>query len=118
VYRELVLEVAGVECGRRLEQQDPAFFISDGFVLDPARNHDELAFFEPDGLVAELDPEPALHHQEHLIFVVMVMPDEFAIDLGELDLLTVQFAGNVRLVELVDLGEFLGEVNFVHDLQR
>ena len=108
MHCQLVLDVPGVERGRRLEKQDPAFFIGDRPVLDSARDHDELAFFEPDGLVAELDAEPAPHHQEHLIFVVMVMPDEFAIDLGELDLLTVQFAGNVRLVELVDLGEFLG----------
>jgi hypothetical protein len=42
------------------------------------------------------------------------MPDEFALQLVELNQLSVQFAGNVGLPVFVDLGEFVREVDLVH----
>ena len=112
---ELVLDVPGVERGRRLEKQDPAFFVSDRLVLHSARDHDELAFLELKGLVAEFDAKPSFDHEKHLVFVLMVMPDEFAFQLIELHQLAVEFTCDVGLPVFVDLGEFRGEIDFVHD---
>ncbi len=40
----------------------------------------------------------------------MVVPDEFALDLGELDHVAVKFARDARTPNLIDLREFLREV--------
>jgi hypothetical protein len=115
VARELVFHVAGVERGGWLEEQNPAFFVGDGLVLDSAGHDDELARFEFDAFVSEFDAEAALYHQEHLVFVLVVMPDELAFQLVELHQLSVQFAGDVGLPVFVDLGEFGSEVDLVHN---
>jgi hypothetical protein len=113
-----VLYVSGVESGSRLEQNDPAFFRGHGPMLDAARNDDELAFFYPlvrmIMMVAELHAEAAFDDEEHFIFVVMMVEDEFAIELYELDLLTVEFGGDSRLVVVGEFRKFFGDVNFWH----
>ena len=114
MQRELVLDVPRVQRGRGLEKQDPAFFIGDRLVLDSPRDHDELAFLELNGLVAEFDAKPSFDHEEHLVFILMVMPDEFAFQLVELHQLAVEFTCDVWLPVFVDLGEFRGEIDFVH----
>ena len=48
----------------------------------------------------------------------MVMPDEFALQLIELDQLAIEFSRNVGLPVLVDLGKFVGDVDFVHNARR
>ena len=100
MQRELILDVPRVQRGRGLEKQNPAFFIGDRLMLNSARDHDEFSFLE---------------RQEHLVFVLMLMPDEFAFHLVELHLLAVEFACDVGLPVFVDLGEFRGEIDFVHD---
>ena len=45
---EFVHDVAGVERGCGLEQEEPAFLVGNGTVLDAARHHDELAFLASD----------------------------------------------------------------------
>jgi hypothetical protein len=39
---------------------------------------------------------------------------ELAVELDELDVLSVEFGGDARLVKLGDVGEFLGNVDFGH----
>jgi hypothetical protein len=53
-------------------------------VLDAARHHDELAFLDPLAAVAECHAETAFDHQEHFVFVVVMMEDELALDLVDL----------------------------------
>ena len=43
------------------------------------------------------------------------IPDEFAFQLIELHQLAVEFTCDVGLPVFVDLGEFRGEIDFVHD---
>ena len=115
MQRELILDVPRVQRGRGLEKQNPAFFIGDRLVLNSARDHDEFSFLERHCFVAELDAKPSLYNQEHLVFVLMLMPDEFAFHLVELHQLAVEFACDVGLPVFVDLREFRGEIDFVHD---
>src|SRR5256885_10915443 len=53
------------------------------------------------------------HHEKHLVFVLVVVPDESAFQLVELYQLTIQFTGDVRLPIFLDSRELLGEVNLV-----
>jgi len=87
-------------------------------MLNSARHHNELAFLQPNRLVAKFNPKTSLYHQKHFVFVLMVMPDEFALQLIELDQLAIEFSRNVGLPVLVDLGKFVGDVDFVHNARR
>lgn len=118
VPRELVLHVAGIERGGGLEEQNPALFFGHGFVFDSARHDDELAWFEFDVFASEFDAEASLHNQEQLVFVLVMMPDEFAFQFVELHQLSIEFTSDVGLPVFVDLGEFVGEVDFVHNVGR
>ena len=70
-------------------------------------------------VVAELHAEPPLYHEKHLVFVVVVMPDELALELDQLDELSIEFARNVRLTVLVDFREFRREINLIeHKVHR
>src|SRR5208283_3878785 len=91
--RALVDDVAGVQRGRGLEEQKPAFFISHRAMLDSAGHDDEFTFFDPLMAfaklgVAVLHAEAAFHHQEQLVFVLVMMKDKSALELIELDCLS------------------------------
>jgi len=94
-HSQLAGSVARVQRSGRLEQQDPNLVVRDRPMLHASRDDEELALFERDGMVAKFHPEPAPNHQEQLIFVVMVMPDEGALKLDQFHLLTVQITDDL-----------------------
>jgi len=59
-------------------QDDVDFLVSSGTVLDAARNDDKFAFVDDGFVAAELHPQSTFHDQKQFVFVVMMMPDEFA----------------------------------------
>jgi hypothetical protein len=97
LLRAFVDDVAGVERSGGLEQEQPAFFVGDGLVLDATGNDDELAFFDPFVTVAEFHAEAAFHHEEHFVLVFVMMKNEFALEFVELDGLAVEFGSDVGL---------------------
>jgi len=115
LQRPLVDDVAGVERGRRLEQKQPALLVGNGAVLGSARHDDEFPFFDPFVAIAEFHAESAFDHQEHFVLVLMMMEDELALQLVELDVLTVEFGRDVRLPVFGNLGELIGDVNLLHN---
>src|SRR5207245_6311543 len=116
--RTVVYYVPGIQRGSRLKEQDPSFFLSHGPVLDASRYHDEFALLQPHLPVTELDAEAPFDHQEQLVFVLMMMPDELPFQLVELYQLAVELGGDVGLPILPDTGEFLGDVYLFHFLLR
>src|SRR5713101_9310013 len=68
-HRPLVHDIPSIQRGRWLKQQNPAFLLGNGTVLDSARDHDEFAFFQPDLAVAKLHAEAAFDHQKHFVFI-------------------------------------------------
>src|SRR5207244_10638835 len=98
----------------RLEQQHVGLLRSDGQVVDPTRHDHELAFVHPHVPVAELDQEPAFHHEKQLVLYVMVMPHELALDLDELHVAVVELTYDLRAPVVVELPELLGEVHATH----
>jgi len=55
----------------------------------------------------------AVEDQEELVLLLVMVPDELAFKLGELDVLAVQLANDTRAPMFSELLEFLGEVDFV-----
>jgi hypothetical protein len=94
---ELVLRVAGMfGCGG-LDQNDPAFLGRGRHVLDAAGHHVKVTLGEHNiGTVAIADHQLALAHQEELILLRMAMPDELALDFGDLDILAVGDGNDAR----------------------
>jgi hypothetical protein len=114
VHSTFVLDVSRIERGSWFEEDDPTFLLSYGTMLDHARDHDELAFFDPLVAVAKFHAEAAFDDQEHFVFVLVVVKHEGAVELDELNLLSVKFGGDAGFVEVRDLGEFFGDVDFGH----
>src|SRR5262249_58319161 len=96
VVRTLVLDITGIQRSGRLEQEKPALFVGDRLVLDSARDDDEFSFFDPLVVIAKLHAEAALHHHDKLVFIVMMMQDELAFKLVELEHLTIEFGAYVE----------------------
>jgi hypothetical protein len=116
VHGAFVLDIAGIQRGGGLEQQEPAFLVRHGTVFDSAWNDDKLALFDPFMVVAKFHPEAAFDHQEHFVFVLVVVEDELAFELVKLHGLAIEFGGYVGLPVFGDLGEFLGEIDFGHGI--
>jgi len=85
-------------------------------VLDPAWNDEELARIKRDDALAEMDFEMALENEEQLVFVLVVVPHELALELDELHVLAVELADDARTPVLRELPELLGEVYLLHEV--
>ena len=102
----------------RLEQQDMNLVVGDRSMFDATGHDQQLPFFQPDLPVTEIHPESPLHDQEQLVFIFMVMPDELALKLDQFDLLTIQFANDLGIPVVAELGEFLLDIHFFHHEHR
>ena len=71
--RPLVLDVAGVERGGRLEEEDANLFVRDGAVLDASRDDQEVSFVQPDVTVPEPMRKRPLTTRKKLVLVVLVV---------------------------------------------
>jgi hypothetical protein len=91
------------------------FLLGDRPVFDATGNDQELAFLQPDVPIPERHVEAALHHQEQLVLVVVVVPDELALELDPLDLLAVQFADDRRISVVAKPRQLLAEVDLPYD---
>src|SRR5205807_6866562 len=111
----LIPDVAGVESRCRLEKKNVRFFIRDRPVLDAGGYDQELTFLEPDIPFPELHPESAFDHEKQLVFLLMVMPDERALKLYELDMLAVQLTDDPGTPMFTKVGELVRKVYLVHD---
>ena len=78
------------------------------------RHDEELAFSDHDFAIAQPHGQRAVQDHEHFVFRVVVVPDEFALQLDELDVLAVQVAHDARVPIIVDARELFGEINLVH----
>jgi hypothetical protein len=108
-------DVAGVERGCGLEEQNPAFFVGNRTVFDPTRYDDEFTLLDPDLPVAKFHAEAALNHEKQFVFILVMMKDKFAFQLVQFHVLTVEFGSDVGFPVFVNLVKLLSEVDFVHD---
>ena len=60
-----------------------SLFVCDRPMLYSSRDDDELAFFKPDVTISKLHAKTTVDDKEQLIFVFMVVPNEFASELDE-----------------------------------
>jgi hypothetical protein len=53
------------------------------------RHDNELTFLDPFMPVAEFHAKPSFHHQEHFVFMLVVVKDKLALELVQLHMLAV-----------------------------
>jgi hypothetical protein len=97
--REWGLLAAGVKCGGGLDEGDPGLFFGGGIVTNAARDYEELTGKNGHGAAVRIgssDAEVAPENEEHLVFVVMRVPGELALDLCHFDVLVVDLTYNSR----------------------
>src|ERR1043166_7767370 len=61
--------------------------------------------------IAKIDPQFALDDEERLIGLLVIMPDEVALQLHDFELVVVHFGDDLRLPLLVEQGELLAQVD-------
>ena len=99
----------------RLEQQNPHLLLGDGPVLDALRDHDDIARADLDFPVPKLHGHPPPDDVEQLVLFIVGMPEEFPLNLGELDVLAIELGNDLRSPLVLEQTELLGERNGVHD---
>ncbi len=81
-------------------------------MLGSARHHETFARPQDDDPVAEFDAEFPFPDQEEFIFVGMLVPGEFALDLDELDFLTVQASDHLGTPVFAEERELFRQADF------
>ena len=114
----LILHVAGIQRRGRLEHEDVRFFLGDRPVFDATGNNQNLSLFEPDMPIPELHAKPAFDDEEKFVLVVMVVPDKLTEYFGQLHVLAVEFADDLRLPLVAELRQLRCEVHLLHDWLR
>src|SRR5437667_2579227 len=66
-------------------------------MLYAARDDDELPFLDGHAPISKLHREPALVDQEEFVLVLVPVPDECALELDELHVLSVQLTDDLRV---------------------
>src|SRR5436190_13987966 len=84
-------------------------------MFDSPWDDHEFSLLDPFGPIAEIHPESSLDDQEQFVLQLVLVPDELALELHELDLLAVQFADDFRAPGLGELRQFPGQADLVHN---
>src|SRR3954454_18211033 len=105
--------VARVEGVARLDQQDVGLLVGLRAVLDALRHHEQLARPEHHVAVAQLERQLAAEHEEEVVGLVVLVPDELPEHLHRDQLVVVHIADQAGLIGLGKQGELLGEIDSV-----
>ena len=70
-------------------------------MLDASRKHEHLPGRDMDRAIPEIDPQIAFQDDECLVGIFMVVPNEVALQLHDLELVVVHFGDDLRRPLLV-----------------
>src|SRR5271155_3288089 len=110
----LVGHVAGVERGGRLEEHHGTLLGCARAVLGAAWDDDELTFADLNVTGAQLHGEAAFDYEEHLVFMIVMVPEEVSLELDQLHVHAVDLTHDLRLPIFSERGELLRDVDGVH----
>lgn len=108
--RARIVRRPAADGGGGLDEQDVDFALGDGSMLDAAGDGDAVSLAERDVAAAELDCEFAFDDEEELVFMLVAVPDEIALEFGDPDLRVVDLREEAGVPVAVDGGEGGGEV--------
>src|ERR1051326_8354761 len=103
--------VARVEHAARLDQQQFDLPFRIGLAFYAFRNDEHFTRRHMHRAVAKIDPQLALDDQERLVGLLVIVPDEVALQLDDFELVVVHFGDHLRLPLLVEQRELLAQVD-------
>lgn len=71
--------------------------LGDGPVLDAFGHHEYFAGTEPNGAVSQLNSNMPDENQKEIVGIVVLMPNEFALDFYDQQIVPVEAADDARL---------------------
>ena len=89
--------------------------LGDGSVFHAFGHHEYFAWPEPNGAVSQLNSDMPDENQKKIVGIVVLMPNEFALDLYDHEIVPVEAAYDARLPIIRKCREFIREVDWVHD---
>src|SRR5260370_458945 len=91
----------------RFNQQQLDFVFCVRLVLHAFRNHEHLSARNVNGTVAKIDPQIAVDYDETFVGIFVIVPNEVALELHDLELVFVHFSDDLRLPLFVEQSKFL-----------
>jgi len=79
--RPFVGDVPGVQCRFWFDQDNVDLFVRNGAVLDAVRDDNKFAFTHQTLTIAEFHAEGAPHDEKKFVFVIVMMPKKFSLEL-------------------------------------
>jgi hypothetical protein len=101
---ELATCVAGIDRLPRLDQKHVRFLVCLGAMLDAPRDNEHLALRQLDVAVAKLDGHPSGQDEKEVVGVLVLVPDELALDLDDANVVLVDPGDDLRLPVLSEAG--------------
>jgi len=110
--------IARIRCARWLDEKDVRLFFGDGAMQHALGNNEDFARTERDIAFVHADRDATFEDEKEVVRVVVLVPDELALDLNNHEIVTVELANNSWLPMFGKGGEFLGEVDCCHRCLR
>lgn len=95
-YGPVPTGVSGINGTDWLEKHNMNFAFGAWTMFNTARYDDELSLLDRDRPIPKEHVERARHYQEHLVFMLMRMPNEVTLKLDQLHMLTVELTDDLR----------------------
>lgn len=101
-----VLDLSGIDGARWFNEHNRDFIVRHRPVLHTTRYNEEFIFLQYNCSVAKFEGQFSIQDQEHFVFFLMAVPDEFTLQLGQLYLLSIEFTSDPRMPMVREQGEF------------
>jgi hypothetical protein len=88
--------------------------VGNGEMFHTMGNDDKFAFADNHFMIAEAHAEGALHNEKEFVFEVMMVPNEFALELNSFHLAVIEFPDDTGVPVVLKLTEFFCQVNSLH----
>jgi hypothetical protein len=92
------------------------FVVGDRAMLNAMGNDDEFAFANYGFMIAKLHTQHAFDHEEKFVFNIVMVPDEFAFDLDDLNHAVVDDAYLPLIPEIGESAEFFRKIYGLHGI--
>ena len=89
-------------------------FLGSGAMFDSAGHDDEFTLVDYFDAFSELHLEGAPDDEKELVLLVVLVPDEFALELGQPDVLAVELADHPRIPVIREPRELFADVDLLH----
>lgn len=106
-----VVDLAGVSGGGGFKEENAGFAGGDGLVLDAAGDDAEFSLLKRSDAVAKVNFDLPVEDEKKFVFVGVMMPDVFALKLGEFNVLAVELPHHLWNPVLAKGCELVGEVD-------